>query len=98
MADLTDSDLAYLSTVLGSDLDEGDLQERYDRLGDTRKVASEVLDIRYADLLAKPDSFTIPGEYSETRSKQIDALNARRMQVGRSVVEASYPDTGPCGR
>jgi hypothetical protein len=83
----TDSQLAYYRSKLGTTIDLVDLQARYDRLEDDRLVAAEVLDQRVADSLLKPLSFTIPGEYSEDRSKNLDLLTARAREVGVSVVK-----------
>jgi hypothetical protein len=73
------------------------MQERFDRLGSVRKVASEMLDQRLADATLLPDSFSIAGEYSETRSKSLDLLAARRAEVSLSEVVANYPVLD-CGR
>lgn len=72
----TDGDLAYLRTRLGTTLDEDDLDDRMARLDSLPKVALEVLQERYATLLTKPLSFTVPGDYSEDRSKNLAAIQA----------------------
>lgn len=86
----TDAQLAYYRSKLGTTIDEVDLQARYDRLGDDRLVAAEVLDQRVADALLKPLSFTIPGEYAEDRTKNLDLLTVRAREVGVSVI--TQPD------
>ena len=94
---LTDAQLAYYRSKLGSTIDEPDLETRYARLGNDAAVAAEVLDQRIADLLAKPASFSVPGEYSEDRSANIRALTATASDVraelpgGGAVVNVVQP-------
>lgn len=88
---LTDDQVAYYKANLGSTIDEVDLEARYTRLGDDRLVAAEVLDQRVADALLKPLSFTIPGDYAEDRSKNIELMAAKAREVGVSVIQ--QPDT-----
>jgi hypothetical protein len=74
---LTDAQTAYLRSKLGTQFDAADLEARLVRLdGDLAKAALEVLDQRLADLVSKPASFSVPGEYSEDRSANIRALTA----------------------
>lgn len=80
---LSEVDLAYLRSELGSDLDEPDLQARYDRLGSTPAVAAEVVQERLATRLSGPSAFSLPGVYSEsTNDATIKALQeqAARLQ------------------
>jgi hypothetical protein len=65
---LTTEELAYLRSELGTDIDQVDLQERHDRLGNVQAVAAEVVRERLATVINAPTSFTIPGAYSESRS------------------------------
>lgn len=74
---LTDEQLAYYRTQLGTVLDVVDLETRYTRLGDDAAVAGEVLQQRLADLLAAPSSFAIPGEYSQSTTENIKAIRAQ---------------------
>lgn len=74
----SEAQLAQLQGELGSNLDEPDLAERYERLGgDVDAVIVEVLRIRLADATQRPTSFTIPGEYSEDRSASVKLLAER---------------------
>ena len=81
MALLTDDQLALARVELGTDMDEDDLQERYDRLGDLTAAIAEVLRQRLADLLAAPASFNTP-DYSQTTTENIKALTAQIERVG----------------
>jgi hypothetical protein len=82
MAALTVVDLAYLHAQLGTDADEDDLQERYDRLGTTAGVVREVLQQRLADLLVTPAQFAVPGEYTQGTGENIKALQAQLAELG----------------
>lgn len=69
----TDQD-AYFKERLGSGYDDFDAEERLIRLGGAgfeSGVVVEVLNQRLADLSVRPASFTVVGEYSEDRSKNI---------------------------
>jgi hypothetical protein len=94
----TDDELAYLRTKLGSTVNEDtnpdivdDLETRYDRLGDVRLVAVEVLRQRLADIadaLNNPLNFSIPGEYSQDASGNIAYLTRMLADVEQ---EAGVP-------
>lgn len=94
---LIDSQCAYFRSQLGTQLDEADLETRLIRLGDEPAVAREVLDQRLADLLSKPATFAVPGEYSESRAENIKALQAKLEELGTggtgfsSVVKTTQP-------
>jgi hypothetical protein len=80
----TDVELAYLRTRLGSTVNEDtnpevieDLEDRYARLGTTGLVVIEVLRQRLADIAnaaENPLNYTIPGEYSQDASKNVEFL------------------------
>ncbi len=98
---LTETDLAYLRSELGTEIDEGNLEDRHDRLGSVTAVALEVIRERLATVLANPTSFTIPGVYSETRNDATvkalqDQVTRLKTEVEREVVPAG--DTGSAGR
>lgn len=85
---LTDPDLAYLRTQLGSTLDEADLQARADRLQSVVHVAHEVVSERLATLLQDPASFTLPGVLSVGTGENIKALQAQAAGL-RAQVDAA---------
>ena len=71
MAFLTEAQLAVARVDLGTDMNEDDLQERYDRIGDLTLAIIEVVRQRLADLLAAPADFKTP-DYSQNTIKNID--------------------------
>lgn len=80
---LTAQQRAYFRSQLGTTLDEVDLEARLVRLEyDEAAAAREVLDQRLADLLTKPASFSVPGEYSESRAENIKALQEKVKGLG----------------
>lgn len=87
MTALSADQLVFLQTKLGSTSDTADLQARYDRLGDTVAVAREVLEIRFADLLNQPDTFSVAGEYSQGTKDQIARLRTLLDGLGESEDE-----------
>lgn len=97
MADLTDDQLTYLHDHLGASADEDDLQSRYDRLGTLDLVITEVLQRRLADLVSKPASFSVAGEYSQNTGPNIEALTKQLAQFeggaigGMSLVRIVAP-------
>lgn len=98
MAALTEDQLALARVELGTELNEDDLQERYDRLGNDLPLAIvEVLRQRLADLLAAPASFSTP-DYSQTTTENIKALVAQIAELnsagsgGLSVVRVVQPN------
>jgi len=100
---LTDVELAYLRSEIGSTVDEADLDLRYERLGTAVAVAHEVVRERLATLLSGPSSFSLPGVYSEsTNDGTIRALQAQtdRLQTTLDAVHAPAVDVqqGGAGR
>lgn len=84
---------AYFQTRLGSAYDSYDAEQRLIRLGGDgyeSAVVVEVLEQRLADLSLKPASFTVPGEYSEDRSKNIALI---QQQITEARAEASADGT-----
>lgn len=81
MAALTEGELALARAELGTTMNEDDLQERYDRLGDVNAAVSEVLRQRLSDLLLDPASFNTP-DYGQSTSENIKALQAQLERVG----------------
>ena len=98
MAALTEDDLAYLRTKLGSSVNDetnpavvDDLQVRYDRLGSLQLVVVDVLRQRLADIanpLENPLSYTIPGEYGQDASGNVTFLTKALAQAEQ---EAGVP-------
>lgn len=94
---LTIDELAYFKAQLGSTVNAADLEERLIRLGTKEKAAVEALDQKVADLLAKPASFSVPGEYTEDRSANIKALTTQadairiRLPFGDEIVRVTNP-------
>jgi hypothetical protein len=74
---LTEDQLYQLRRKVGTAPDDATLNALYEQLDDVDQVAIQVLSERRADLVRKPSSFTIPGDYSESRSaEQLKALDA----------------------
>jgi hypothetical protein len=95
MSALTAQDLAYLQSELGTDVDQADLQARYDRLGSVVAVAAEVVKQRLATLIASPSSFTLPGVYSESNDSNIRALQQQQARLDGTRVEELLVAAGP---
>lgn len=94
MADLTDAQLAYIRSEVGSDTpSEDELNEVYARLGTPEEVVAELLRTRLADMIADSGSLTIPGAIAlgGPSSEAIKALAAR---VDRAESAATAADTG----
>jgi hypothetical protein len=99
--DLTEADLAYLHSELGSDLaGEDDWQDRYDRLGSLVAVADEVVRGRLADLLADGPGISIPGVFTEQgKADFIKALQAQSARLtGLLAAEAIALEASGAGR
>lgn len=94
---LTVAQVAYFKSQLGSTINEPDLEARLLRLGTQEQAAAEAIEQMIADLLAKPASFAVPGEYSEDRSANIKALTDKalgirdRLPLGDQVVRVVNP-------
>lgn len=100
---LTTAEVQYLRTKVGSAEDLAVLQSTYDRLLDLDAVAREILEIRLADLLADPASFSVSGEYSQDTRTNIENLQKTLATLGgvselaTGGVRVLSPDP-PCGR
>lgn len=77
MADLTTADYRWLRSYIGTDEPptDSDLHERFVDLGGLAEVALEILRERRATMLTKPASFSLSGDYAESRIKNIEALD-----------------------
>ncbi|MCA1220258.1 hypothetical protein [Streptomyces sp. 8L] len=65
---------AWLTSQLGSDTNLDDLALRYQRLGNARKVAIEVLYERRADLLTSPTAITVNGVVSINQTANLAGI------------------------
>lgn len=64
---------------IGSEPDDFAVEQALADHGSPEATALAILRVRYADLVASPHSFSVPGEYSETNGK--DQLEALRRQI-----------------
>lgn len=90
---LTEDQLITIRRAVGDTPDDAALNVIYDRTADVDELILEVLEIRLANLKAAPDSFSIPGEYSQSTRGQIEALE-REIAArggGTSVLEIWDP-------
>lgn len=85
---LTTDELATIRAEIGDATPPTDvtLDAIFVRVESVAGVVREVLSKRLADLLARPTSFTIPGDYSESRAGQIEALQKKLAALGGSGV------------
>ena len=74
---LTSDEREQVRDEVGDGPDDADIDAAYDRTGSWQGAAAAILSRRLANILAGPDSFSVPGEYSESRSKQVDALTVQ---------------------
>lgn len=77
MTDLTAAQKSWLRSEVGATPTDGDLQARFDRLGNLRDVAIEVLRERRANLLDKPLSVSVSGVASVNYGENVKALERR---------------------
>lgn len=99
MAALTEDQLVEIRRQIGSAPDDATLQEIYDRTENTDELVLEVLETRYADWLRNPASYTIPGEYGETRSaEQIKALQQQIEGLGSDLGQGAVRVVPPPDR
>lgn len=87
---LTADDLAEVRRLVGSAAPptDADLDAIYDRLGTVEDVALEVLQGRYADLLAGPAKWSVEGDFSIDNSATINALGKQIDGLKDSAGEA----------
>ena len=60
---------------------DADLDTMHDRLDTPEAVVVEVLEKRLAEYEARPASFSVPGEYSQSTAANIEALRMRLRRV-----------------
>lgn len=92
---LTSGQIVTIRRAVGDTPDDAALGAIFARNGGSvDDLILEVLEIRLANLKAAPDSFSVPGEYSQSTGKQIDALErelAARGGGGNGVVSILDP-------
>jgi hypothetical protein len=84
---LTADQAALYRAFLGSTTDLADVEARFARLQDDFAVIQEVRQQRYNTALQAPAQFNIPGDYSENRAANIDAM--QKEGAGGSVVQVA---------
>ncbi len=88
MTALTTEQKVQIRRQVGNAPDDAALQVIYDRLGDVDAVSLEVLEIRLAEFKRNPMAFSVPGEYSESRSaEQMKALEAQISALASALGE-----------
>jgi hypothetical protein len=103
---VTAEELAQIRALIGSKQppSDADLAVAYDRLGSAEAVALEVLEGRYADLLAGPAKWAVEGDFSVDSSKNIDKLGAAiagikgRLNTAPAMTVHSMTRADRCGR
>jgi hypothetical protein len=89
---LTEGQLVDIRRQVGNAPDDAALNLIYDRVESVDELVLEVLEIRYADMLRNPASYSISGKYSETKSaEQLKGLLAKisslRAKLGLDPVD-----------
>lgn len=79
---LVTDQLKVLRRQVGDKPSDDDLDAIYERVGSLTETAREVLEIRLANLVANPASFSVPGEYSQDTKANMDLLNKRLSSLG----------------
>jgi hypothetical protein len=79
---LTEAQLATLRRRVGNAPDDAGLQAVYDRTESLTETVREILEIRLANLLADPASYSIAGEYSQDTSANIKAIESALAWLG----------------
>lgn len=95
---LTTDQLVHIRRSVGNTPDDAELNSIYDRVGDVDELILEVLETRLANLKAQPDSFSVPGEYSQSTSKQMEMLEGQIAALGGGSGEVRFipPPAAPC--
>jgi hypothetical protein len=97
---LTQDQVITIRRAVGDTPDDAALEAIYARNGGSvGDLVLEVLERRLANLRAAPDSFSIPGEYSQSTKGQMDALEKQIAALGGggalgvvSIVSPAYPN------
>jgi hypothetical protein len=77
MAELSETQLAWLHSEVGTRLTDEQLQERYDRLGSVRDVALEALRERRTELIDSPLDVSVVGVASVNNAENVKAIERR---------------------
>jgi hypothetical protein len=64
---------------------DSDLETQWDRVGSVEAVALAIVRGRLADLLARPVDLAVDGDYRESWSKNVDALQAKERELVAAV-------------
>lgn len=88
MAAPTPGEISAIRAHVGSEPDDANLGERFDRLGSVELVAEEVIRTRLADLVAgEALKVDVHGDYSEDATGNVEALT--KALTGLSPVTGS---------
>lgn len=80
---LTEDQIVTIRRSVGDTPDDAALNTIYARNGGSvDDLILEVLETRLANLKAAPDSYSIPGEYSQSTKGQMDALESQIAALG----------------
>lgn len=91
---LSTDQVVYIRRQVGSSPPDADLQAIFDRTGDVDVLVLEILETRYADMLANPTSFSVSGEYSQSTGENLKALQ-KQIAVWRAYMASIGLDPGP---
>jgi hypothetical protein len=83
---LTEAQMYEVRRWTGDSPSDAELNAAYDRLGSVREVIEETLATRRANLAASPQSFTIPGEYSQS-NRSVNEMNALLADLEDSTID-----------
>jgi hypothetical protein len=92
VAALTEDQVVSIRRQVGNAPDDAALQAIYDRTGSVDDLVLEVLEIRRAEFIRNPSSFSVSGEYSESRTA--DQLKALDEDVAAAAQAAGVPAPG----
>lgn len=85
---LTQDQIVSIRRKVGNAPDDATLNEIYARNGESiDDLVLEVLETRLATLRATPDSFSVPGEYSQSTKEQMKQLEGLIASLGGSTEE-----------
>lgn len=91
---LSTDQYVYIRRQTGSTPSDSDLNVIYTRVGNVDVLVLEVLETRYANLLATPASFTVVGDYSQSTGENLKAL-AAKIKAWRAWMLSQGLDPGP---
>ena len=94
---LTDDQRERLRAEIGANPTDEIVDSKFARLGSWRAVAVEVLERRLTDLIDSPATFSVGGEYGQSTSANIAALE-RKIKRLRAEAAAEGEGGGLMGR